>query len=241
MKSDAKLEVPQPSPWHFLEEARGLGELPLLAWRFRDLRREPRGEGDPVLVFPGFGASDASTAPLRAYLRYLGYDARGWGIGVNTGDVPSLIPQVTEAAERSAVRTGRPVRLVGWSLGGVLAREVARDAPAAVDRVVTLGLPVVGGAKYTLAGRAYASRGYDLDAIEAEVEERNRIPIRRPVTAIYSRRDRVVAWRACIDRHNDGVEHLEVDTSHVGLGFSADVYRIVARSLAANPDRQSAA
>jgi pimeloyl-ACP methyl ester carboxylesterase len=218
--------------WRLLGESRALVELPRLAWNVRDLAAQPRGRGEPVLVLPGFGAGDGSTSLLRAYLRLLGYRVRGWNLGLNGGDVPSLIPRVVERTAAYAGETGEPVRLLGWSLGGYLAREAARERPDAVDRVVTLGTPVIGGPKYTSVGRLYASRGYDLDAIEAAVEERNRNPIRVPVTAIYSRSDGVVAWEACIDRVGPHVEHVEVDTTHLGLGLSPDVYRIIARRFA---------
>jgi len=120
---------------------------------------------------------------------------------------------------------------VGWSLGGVLAREAARERPELVARVVTLGSPVVGGPKYTAVAGIYRQRGIDLDAVEREIAARERVPIRAPITAIYSRSDAVVAWQACIDRHSPNVEHVEVETSHVGLGFCPEVYRVVARSL----------
>jgi pimeloyl-ACP methyl ester carboxylesterase len=125
------------------------------------------------------------------------------------------------------------VRLIGWSLGGFIAREVARERPAVIERVLTLGSPVVGGPKYTAVGHVYRRRGYDLDAIEAAVAARNRVPITVPVTAIYSRRDAIVSWQACIDEANPHVEHVEIDATHLGLGFNAAVYRIVAERLAA--------
>ncbi len=221
----------RPGLWSFVRESRVLRELPRLAWNLPDLARQPRGAGDPVLVFPGFGAGDESTLLLRGYLRGLGHDVRGWGLGRNDGNVPRLIPRVAELVTRVAEAEG-PVRLVGWSLGGYLAREAARERPAAVERIVTLGTPLVGGPKYTLAAGFYSQRGYDLDAIEAEVERRNAVPLETPVTAIYSRSDGVVSWEACIDRRSAAVEHVEVDSTHVGLGFSPDVLRLVARRLA---------
>jgi len=222
-----------PPRWSLLAEglfgwdlARGALSLPALA-------RVPRGSGDPVLVFPGYTVGDASTLVLRGVLRALGHDARGWGIGRNRGDVPKLVPPLVRLSERVARETRRPLRIVGWSLGGVLAREVARERPELVARVVTLGSPVVGGPKYTAAGRMYQQRGADLDAIEAAVAERERAhPLRVPVTAIYSRRDGIVSWRACIDQINDGVEHVEVSSTHSGLGFHPEVLAIVARRLA---------
>jgi pimeloyl-ACP methyl ester carboxylesterase len=214
-----------------LEGLAWLDPLQLLL-RAPELARAPRGGGEPVLVLPGFAASDASTAALRSYLRWLGYDARGWGLGTNRGDLPALVPRVIALLEdRAAAARGR-VRCVGWSLGGNLAREAARERPDLVERVVTLGTPAVGGPKYTGVARIYRRRGGDLDAIEARVAERERVPIRVPVTAIYSRRDGIVAWQACIDRSSPDVEHVEVSATHLGLGFHPDVYRVVADRLA---------
>ncbi len=216
-------------------EAQALAELPRLLWRSAALAREPRGDGRPVLVLPGFGTGDESTLILRAYLRWIGYRVAGGSRGRNDGNVPDLIPRVTRRVAREADLAGAPVRLVGWSLGGYLAREAARELPESVVRVVTLGTPVVGGPKYTAAAPYYARLGFDLDEIEAEVERRTARPLRVPVTAIYTRNDGVVAWQACIDRRDPGVEHVEVASTHVGLGFSPDVYRVVARRLASEP------
>jgi pimeloyl-ACP methyl ester carboxylesterase len=185
-----------------------------------------------VLVVPGFAASDASTLALRSYLRWLGYAARGWGLGTNGGDLPALVPRVVRLLEGQAEQAGRRVRCVGWSLGGNLVREAARERPDLVERVLTLGTPAVGGPKYTSVGRRYRRRGVDLDEVEARMAARERVPIRVPVTAVYSRRDGIVAWQACIDRSTPDVEHVEVSATHLGLGFHPDVYRVVADRLA---------
>ncbi|MDJ0850639.1 MAG: alpha/beta fold hydrolase [Myxococcota bacterium] len=230
--------IEAPTPNGLLGEALGLLEFPRLVARFPDLARQPRGSGQRVLVLPGYGASDGSTSVLRAYLSLLGYRAHGWGLGRNSGEVTELLPRVVERLERLAREEGGPIRLIGWSLGGYLAREAARERPGAAHRVITLGSPVVGGPKYTAVAGAYRRRGVDLDAIEAAVEERNRRPLETPITAVYSRRDGVVAWKACIDRHAPNVEHVEVEATHLGLGFSPDVYRIVAERLLP-PSRES--
>jgi pimeloyl-ACP methyl ester carboxylesterase len=184
------------------------------------------------MVLPGYGTGDGATAILRAYLSWLGHDVRPWGLGRNDGEVPALLPRVVARVAALAQETGRPVRLVGWSLGGYLAREASRDLPSAVDSVITLGAPVVGGPRYTLAARAYRRRGVDLDAIEAAVASREDVPLTRPVLALYSRRDGIVSWQACIDRRNAGVEHVEVETSHLGFVLSATVLLLVATRLA---------
>jgi pimeloyl-ACP methyl ester carboxylesterase len=228
----------EPRPFGILREAAlGLDLARLLA-RLPELGRHPRGAGEPVMVLPGFGAGDGSTWVLRAHLGRLGYRVRGWGLGLNSGNVQVLVREVARRIAEQAQREGAPVRLVGWSLGGVLAREVAREMPDTVDRIVTLGSPVVGGPRYTATARYYRSSGFDLDALEAAIADRERTPIRVPITAVYSEQDGIVDWRACIDRHNPDVEHVRVGATHLGLGFAPEVLGIVADRLA-GPRRSS--
>jgi pimeloyl-ACP methyl ester carboxylesterase len=125
------------------------------------------------------------------------------------------------------------IRLIGWSFGGYLSRETARERPELVDRVITLGAPVVGGPSYTASAPMCVRRGYDLDEIATTVTEREADPIQVPVFAIYSRSDGMVAWRACFDRFdNPRVEHHEVRSSHLGMVKSPPVFRLVADLLA---------
>lgn len=213
----------------------------------------------PTLLLPGFGTGDRAMLPLRRYLRNHGVAAEGWGLGINRAglDVPHALEDVSDRweltpkapyrreagvallcdrmAERVAARArqlGRPVSLVGWSLGGTIAREVARDVPEAVDRVITLGSPVIGGPKYTAAAALLRSRGLDLDWIEVHVGRRDRRPITQPITSIVSSTDAVVAWGAAIDRVSPRVRHVEVTTPHSGLAFDPAVWRIVLEALA---------
>lgn len=223
----------QPPPRSGLvREIRGLLELPRLLLRLPILARQPRGRGEPVLVLPGYGAGNASTFLLKAYLRLLGYQVRGLGRGARSKEVPELLVRVLKRLVQFARKARQEVRIVGWSLGGYLAREAARERPDLVRQVITLGTPVVGGPKYTVFAHDLRRRGLDIDAMEAQIESRNRTSLTIPVTAIYSRADAVVTWEACIDRHGLNVEHIEVSTTHLGLGFSPEVYRIIARRLA---------
>jgi pimeloyl-ACP methyl ester carboxylesterase len=131
-----------------------------------------------------------------------------------------------------AYRAEQRVCIIGWSLGGYLAREAARERPELVRQVITLGTPVIGGPKYTVFAEIFRRRGIDVEAIASQIEARDQIDLATPVTAIYSRADAVVAWEACIDQHRLNVEHVEVTTTHLGLGFSPDVYKIIAQRLA---------
>jgi pimeloyl-ACP methyl ester carboxylesterase len=228
---DRPIEAPA-FPGNLVRESQVVVDVARLLLRAPDLLAQPRGDGDPVLVLPGYGAGDGATWLLRGYLRWLGYDARGWDLGVNRGHVPALVPLVIARVLAFVQERAMPVSLVGWSLGGVIAREAMRERPDVVTRVVTLGTPVVGGPKYTSAGAVYRRRGYDLEDIETRARAREAVPLTRPVTAIFTRGDGIVAWRACIDRHNAVVEHVEVTGTHIGLAMNPDVWRIVAQRLA---------
>src|SRR4030095_605853 len=145
------IKVLEPPPLSgLIRETRGLLELPRLMLRFRDLARQPRGHGQPVLLLPGYGAGDGSTAILKVYLRMLGYRARGWGLGRNTGNPSQLLPPILKRVASLARRSEQKVNLIGWSFGGYLARELARERGDLIGRIITLGTPVVGGPKYTI-------------------------------------------------------------------------------------------
>lgn len=206
----------------------GLRLLPRLPRHLR-ARRAPRRE---VLVLPGWMAADGSTAILRAALARDGHRVRGWGLGRNTGDVPHRITMVTEQVAERARATGTPVDLVGWSLGGVIAREVARRRPEAVRRVITLGTPLH-GSSFTAFAALFAedlARGTGDALAEGARERRARrraTPPRVPVTVVWSRRDGIVQWRAQQDRDNPWAEHVEVRSTHFGMTLDPDVLEVL--------------
>ncbi|MCF4166513.1 alpha/beta hydrolase [Zavarzinia compransoris] len=190
------------------------------------------GQGRRVAVLPGFGADDLSTSVLRRHLAHRGFRAEGWHLGRNSGDVVGAVIRFTERLSFRVAAAGRPYALVGWSLGGYIAREVARNRPDLVERVVTLGTPVRGGPKYTVFAPVYRARGLDLDRIESRIAARETVPLTVPVTALYSRRDGIVGWRACLSPDEPMVRHEEIATSHCGMGFAPEVLARVAAILA---------
>jgi pimeloyl-ACP methyl ester carboxylesterase len=222
-------ELPIPNPADRWREVRALREPWRMMAKVGSVARQPRGRGRPVMVIPGFTANDASTIPLRSYLGGLGYECRGWGLGVNSGDVATQLPQTIERVATWCAERGEPIALVGWSLGGVIAREVTRVRPDIVERVITFGTPLWGPRHTTTP----MSRRTDLlPGIEARVLARNSARILRPVTAIYSRNDGVVHWQASVDPDPNTV-NIEVTSSHIGLGIDPDVWCIVASTLGA--------
>jgi len=225
-----------PTPSYFTEISGMAAAVLVRARRGAPARKTPELRGDqPVLVLPGYATSDSWTWWMRRELRALGHDARGWGLGVNHGRVRELLPPLMERLSAFQAEAGRPVSLVGWSLGGLLARMLAREQPGSVARVISLGSPVQGGPKYTSVAAAYEQRGFDLDELEQKVAEANQTPIPVPLTSVYTRRDTIVSWEACIDPWNAHAEHHEVNTSHAGLILCPETLDIVARALVDGP------
>ncbi len=159
---------------------------------------------------PGYLADDASTRVLRAYLRERGYAARGWRLGRNLGPSPGFERRLMDRVLDLYRRVGRKLSLVGWSMGGVYAREIARARPELVRQVISLGSPFN----------------------RMSVDAANPDPLPVPCTAIYSRSDGVVPWLACRNEPSATTENIEVRGSHVGLGFNPAVLYAVADRLA---------
>lgn len=240
----AALETTKPpSAWLAAAELpRAVAELALLAATYPGLARSaPRGDGHPVLVLPGLLAGDRSTAPLRRVLQRLDYDVRPWGLGRNRGprSVGGSGERLFARVEGLFEETGRTVSLVGWSLGGILARLVARRLPGLVRQVITLGSPFADGGDATNAGKLFemasgTRRGDPANrAMFAELAG----PSGVPSAAIYSRTDGICAWQVCRDQPALRRENIEVYGSHCGLGVNASVIYAVADRLAQDEGR----
>jgi len=213
-------------PRALIELGMGLASLPLLM-------RAPRGDGHPVLVMPGFLASDGSTKMLRSYLDRLGYETQGWGLGRNIGSMMARRHQLYEEVEALHEKSGRKVSLIGWSLGGIYARDVALTMPEAIRSVISLGSPFANDVRATHAGKLYEKLGGEAvdDIAEADLV-RIQSDLAVPTTAIYTKTDGVVNWRTCVLREGPQAENIEVLGSHCGLGVNPAVLWAVADRLA---------
>jgi pimeloyl-ACP methyl ester carboxylesterase len=198
------------------------------------LRKLPRGDGHPVLVFPGLGANDVTTVPLRRLLDDLGYETHPWRQGFNFGPRKGVLDRATDDVRKLFDRHQRPVSLVGWSLGGLYARELAKELPEHARCVVTLGTPFTGHPRGTNAWRFYelvsGHRTHD-PALMAEL--RRAPPV--PTTSIYSRTDGIVSWRCSVNEPGPQTENIEVHASHVGMGLNPMALYAVADRLAQAP------
>ena len=223
-----------PSAWLMAMELRAPWEFGAVLPAWFTLQRAPMGDGHAVIVFPGLAAGDASTIPLRAYLRGRGYKASGWNQGFNFGPRAGVLKTARWQLDEAAATSGGKVSLIGWSLGGIYARELAKEAPHLVRSVISLGTPFSGSPKSTNAWRIYEltsgrdirreTRQYDLPTAPAA-----------PTTSIFSRTDGVVAWQASIQapcKVNPHTENIEVLASHVGLGLNPSAWWAMADRLA---------
>jgi pimeloyl-ACP methyl ester carboxylesterase len=195
--------------------------------------RAPRGDRHPVLTLPGCLASDLSMAPMRRYLKALGYDAHAWNMGRNLGGVASKRGALRDLVARIHQTTGRKVSVVGWSLGGVYARDLALQSPEMVRYVITLGSPFANDIRATNATRLYeALSGERVDDMP-EIRQAIAGDLPVPATSIYSRTDGIVNWRTSLLRPSATAENIEVHlASHIGLGVNPAALWAVADRLA---------
>lgn len=226
--------------WLATEGPRAVGELAWLQAARPLLARAPKGNGDHVLVLPGLGASDRSTMAMRRYLRDQGYHVHGWRLGQNVPG-PATARRLGRLLDKLHDQDPAPITIVGWSLGGLYARLIARQHPDAVTRVITLGSPfrTVPGEESHPARfiRMGAQRqGYDIDPSNLLTDDR---PLPVPSTAVFTRSDGIVPWRACVDTRGGPHETIEVIGSHCGLGHHPAVLWAVADRLAQPADEWS--
>lgn len=225
-----------PAAWRSLLEARAPAELASLAVTRALSRRLPQGDGHTVLLIPGFLAPDTSTLPMRQVLNSIGYEAVGWGQGVNTGPRAGTVRGMQEKLGSLAEESGGEVSIIGWSLGGLYARMLARTQPQRVRFVITLVAPF----RFDQADRSRASVLYR--ALE-QPEERHvwrsmrEPPLLVPATSIFTRLDGVIDWRACLDDPRPNAESIEIrGASHFGMGHNPGAMVVIADRLAQTLD-----
>jgi len=223
-----------PAAWLALTEPQRVGlEVLSLASVRRLLNSLGPGDGHPVMVLPGFLASDGYNASLRRFLKGLGYRTHGWGQGQNLGPrgdtLQSLINRVTMLGDRY----GKPVSLIGHSLGGIFAREIAREEPTLVRQVISLGSPFGRGRH----SGSYPARLFEAlnptDDLPVALDDLHRAPP-VPTTAVYSKGDGIVNWRTSLqnpDFADASTQNIQIRGSHCGMTFNPTVRYIIADRL----------
>lgn len=198
------------------------------------LAAAPRGDGHPVLVLPGLLTGDPATLLLRQVLRALGHDVSGWSLGTNRGPTGRVVQELRALLDRLHTDSGRRVSLVGWSLGGLYAQELARAAPGRVRGLVTLGSPVLRRMRWAQGVSRFVDRGAHLVPGTAGLHRpwAEAGPLRVPATSVYTRSDGIVEWSSCRYAAASRRQNVEVRGSHLGLAHNPAVLWLLADRLA---------
>lgn len=201
------------------------------------MRALPKGDGHGVLVLPGFMANDGSTRPMRSLLTRLGYETEGWNLGRNLRVDNERVDAMASCVEKLHDRTGGKVSIVGWSLGGVFARELAKLAPDKVRMVISLGSPISDDRNHTNAAKLFEFlNGKEPEPLKAgQFTGLHKAPP-VPTTSILTKGDGVVHWRGSVQHPHpeteSHTENIEVYASHIGLGVNPSVMMAIADRLA---------
>jgi len=210
--------------------------LEFASMRFMDHDALPIGDGHPVVIFPGLATDKISTGPLKTFCERLGYTAYDWGRGLNTGprgDVELWLDELAAHVRTLTRKHKKRMSLVGWSLGGIYAREIAKKLPQPTRQVITIGTPFAGtGGDETHVGWLYRLVSGHNPSLDAQMMRRLRTTPPVPTTSIYSRTDGIVAWQACLERGGcEHAENIEIVGSHCGLGWNPKVLAVIADRL----------
>jgi pimeloyl-ACP methyl ester carboxylesterase len=222
-------------------EARTFFEAGSFAISYPLLQATPKGDGHPVMVMPGFLASDFSTKLLRTFLKSRGYRAYGWKLGRNLGKQShpetGCGEDVIARFEDIYHKHGQKVSLIGWSLGGIYARELAKLHPDMTRQVITLGSPFSLSLKANHATKIFEkTSGYGLHEMNPELRQNMPIAPNVPTTSIYSKSDGITAWECCLESPDETTQNIEVSSSHCGLGHHPFVMWVIADRLAQHTD-----
>lgn len=228
-----------PHPFWTLTEGRAIFELGAFGLFRKQMRNLPKGDGHPVLLLPGFMASDRSTRPMRRLFDDLGYKSYGWGLGRNVRFNENREREMSDLVEQIYADNGQKLSIVGWSLGGVFARELAKMHPDIVRFVISLGSPISNNRRHAAPSRLFEAINGKETQPEAEGRYRDleaAPPV--PTTSILTRTDGVVSWRGSVQCPSKGAdtENIVVPASHVGLGVNPLVMVAVADRLAQSED-----
>lgn len=232
MKKNSASAAPNPS-LTMLEPFRAAMEF-----AFQQFATPPQalpGDGHPVVIFPGLGADGTSVSILRAHCQQLGYEAFDWGQGFNIGPRGEPGAWLEGLADQVSIQLAeyeKPATLIGWSLGGLYARELGKLLAPKLRQVITIATPFNGSADDNSAAWLSSVLGGSATSIDPMWLDRLRTPPPVPTTSIYSRSDGVIAWETCChDESSRLVQDIEVDGSHMGMGWNQEVLNIIADRL----------
>ena len=233
--------VPQRPPLTLLGTEPIRAAIEFVAHQFSCQPEAPQGDGHAVILFPGLGSDGTALIPLRNHCRSLVYHAVDWGRGLNkgpSGQVDAWLTDLSHHVEELIGDDRRAASLVGWSLGGLYARELGKRLSPRIRQVITIGTPFNGDPAQTNVGWLYSLLNGCAPKPDRELLSRLRTPPPVPTTSIYSRSDGVVSWQSCVhERPGKRVQDVEVSGSHIGMGWNRQVLAVVGDRLRQKPGR----
>jgi len=217
---------------HLTEAFRAMGDFKKATAFYKGYKGYKQGDGHPVLVIPGFMGSNTSTFRLRKFIKRLGYLPYDWGLGRNYADMED-VEQLMELVDKIYEKHNEKITLIGWSLGGVYAREMAKNRADKIRQVITLGAPFAGiTAPNNAAWLFKVMKGKAVEALDVEWLRGLEEPAPVPTTATFSKEDGVVSWKVCREKkEDDWHQNVEVKGSHMGLANNASVWFLIADRL----------
>lgn len=226
--------IPVPPLRHYLGEAR-IG-VDWLRGRLAEERLAAiyPGDGRPVIVIPGLFTTDSRTAMLRRVLKKAGYRAYGWGLGRNMPIKADILERFGVRVAEVQAREGGPVTLIGWSLGGLIARAYAKQAPEQIAGVITLGTPFSGDPRSNRAWKIYELvADHTVDDPPLDSDRATKPPV--PTTAIWSGRDGIIAAEAARGQPHERDRAIEIDCGHFAMSSAPDALEAVLAALRDQP------
>lgn len=211
-----------------INEFKGAWQPLRLLGQYRSLTKKKIGNGERIILFPGWKSHETVMFPVKQFLKKLGYAPEYWGLGINNGYVEKYRDKIIAKLKKDD--PAEKVIMIGWSLGGFIAREIAREMPEKVASIITYGTPVVGGPLYTVGADYYGEEvTREIADKVAYLDATN--PIQTPISAVFTKNDSIVAWSACIDKVSPNVKHYEVNSTHLSLGIDPSVWRVIIQHM----------
>lgn len=223
-------DTPAPKPMKrlgMISEWKGVFQVGRLCMNYRGLVKEKQGNGERIILFPGFLSTESSMYPVKHFLQRIGYAPEYWGLGINKGNVEAYRDALIE--QLLSEESTEKIDLVGWSLGGVVAREVARVLPERINSIFLFGSPIK-GPRFTVGSDYYGEEETDrITHLLEEFEVSN--PVSVPTTIVFTKKDNIVSWPSCIDTSSEEVKHYEVSSTHLSLGIDPQVWQLLSEHL----------
>lgn len=230
-----RAKIKRPSIFYHLAEGfRAIWESFKARKFIKSFSPEKKGNGKHVLVLPGLMGVDRLTKKLRTFINNIGYQAHPWGLGRNLGDTTTYLPKLEAKIDKLYQDRGEKIVLIGWSLGGIYARELAKLHPEKIEQVITLCSPfkIKHEKNYGEFIMNLTAKIKKFKPNPPELLANMGNPPPMPVTALYTKTDGIVPWEVCLENETDIHKNIELKCGHIAVIYHDEAMKIIADKLA---------